>query len=139
MNFPDFVLPYQRPLLWYTPVSVFTQTLPLALAAAISWAEGAPLDFVAVLAAAALPDEGGGAGAVEVGLVGSAGCDVFELAPLEVDWALAKTGEIATASVTQKATIHRLILLQKKFIAPSSHELHHGPPGVLARPPQLYA
>lgn len=41
MNLPDLVFPYQRPLLWYTPLSVFTQTLPLAWAAEMSALEAA--------------------------------------------------------------------------------------------------
>src|SRR5689334_20947528 len=28
MNLPCLVFPYQRPALWYTPLSVFTQTIP---------------------------------------------------------------------------------------------------------------
>src|SRR6476619_4086357 len=35
MNCPCLVAPYHLPPLWYTPVSVLTQTSPLALAAAI--------------------------------------------------------------------------------------------------------
>ena len=52
MNFPCLVAPYHRPLLWYTPVSVLTQTWPLALADAISESEmilaGAGVAFVAL-------------------------------------------------------------------------------------------
>ncbi len=81
MNFPVFVFPYQRPPLWYTPLSVFTHTMPLALADAISGLEAAPLptDRVLVLlgevAAASFEDdpieelgeaEGGAAAGVEV-------------------------------------------------------------------------
>jgi len=28
MNLPSFVFPYHLPLLWYTPLAVFTQTIP---------------------------------------------------------------------------------------------------------------
>src|SRR5580704_2904743 len=36
MNLPFFVVPYQRPLLWYTPLSRLTHTFPLDFAEAIS-------------------------------------------------------------------------------------------------------
>jgi len=39
MNLPVLVFPYQRPLLWYTLLSVLTQTFPDALAEAISESE----------------------------------------------------------------------------------------------------
>src|SRR5215831_1822800 len=40
MNLPLLVFPYQRPPLWYTPLSRLTHTLPLDCAAAISGEEG---------------------------------------------------------------------------------------------------
>jgi hypothetical protein len=59
MNFPCLVLPYHVPPLWYTPVEVFTQTLPLACAAAISELEAAGVALLLVLAGAALFDAAG--------------------------------------------------------------------------------
>jgi hypothetical protein len=59
MNFPCLVLPYHSPPLWYTPVEVFTQTLPLACAAAISELEAAGVALLLVLAGAALFDAAG--------------------------------------------------------------------------------
>lgn len=49
MNFPSLVLPYQRPPLWYTPLSVFTQTMPPDLAAAICESEALALAAVFLL------------------------------------------------------------------------------------------
>ena len=65
MYLPCFVLPYQRvPGLWYTPESVFTQTIPALFAGGVSWA-------VVVFAAGAF--EGvAAAGAAADSLVGAA-------------------------------------------------------------------
>jgi hypothetical protein len=79
-----------------------TQTLPLALAAAISELEGLPV----VLGAAMLPEAAG----VALELAGAAGF-VAELAPLELACALTRAGEMANVTIRQKASSHRASLL----------------------------
>ncbi len=56
MNFPLLVLPYQRPPLWYTPLSRLTQTIPCDLAEVIwgSLAAGVAAAIFGVLAGAAV-------------------------------------------------------------------------------------
>src|SRR5690349_12118884 len=56
MNFPVLVLPYHRPPLWYTPLSVLTQTIPPDLAAAICESEALAVVALLLLLAGAVED-----------------------------------------------------------------------------------
>jgi hypothetical protein len=81
---------------------VLTQTLPLALAAAISELEGVPaVALVAVL----------GAAGVALGLAGTAGFAAAELVSVEPACAFAKAGEMPIVIIKKKASIHRVSLV----------------------------
>jgi len=69
--------------------------------------------LVVVLGAAMLPEEAGAAGAAgaALGLAGAAGFAAAELVPLALACAFVKAGEMATVSIRQKASIHRVSLL----------------------------
>lgn len=83
MYLPCFVLPYQRvPGLWYTPESVFTQTIPALFAGGVLWA-------VVVFAAGTFE---GVAGAAVDSLVGAAEAAGVAAGEGVVDFAAVGTG-----------------------------------------------
>ena len=108
MNLPFLVFPYQRPPLWYTPLSVFTQTMPLDFAAAICESEAEAVDvldafFVAPPAEGELAVELA-AGGLPAGVEFDIGAAALVFAPDDL-LLLAAGFELSAAAVAESATV----------------------------------